>query len=151
MPYWLGAGGDGVMNQARLSALMMQSRIYPVAIMISQAGTRPLFIILITSRRPHRQFLHRDKKELPQISPNVGKGHANFSTASALRQDPDVILAQHRRDLETTSSPALLRRGNRPLVLSTLHTLDATETIQVLSRSSRRRSRSRFRLQLPPR
>jgi len=55
----------------------------------------------------------------------AGHVHAQF----ALRQDPDVILVGEMRDLETIST-ALLAAETGHLVLSTLHTLDATETIQ---------------------
>ena len=56
---------------------------------------------------------------------------ANFSSAlrAALRQDPDVILVGEMRDLETIAT-ALLAAETGHLVFSTLHTLDATETIQ---------------------
>jgi twitching motility protein PilT len=47
---------------------------------------------------------------------------------SALRQDPDVILVGEMRDYETIET-ALLAAETGHLVLSTLHTLDATETI----------------------
>ena len=45
-----------------------------------------------------------------------------------LRQDPDVILIGEMRDLETVSA-ALTAAQTGHLVMSTLHTLDATETI----------------------
>jgi len=69
------------------------------------------------------EFLHRDKKSFINQR-EVEVDTANFSTAlrAALRQDPDAILVGEMRDLETIST------GH--LVLSTLHTLDATETIQ---------------------
>src|ERR1700740_1445902 len=76
------------------------------------------------------EFLHRDKKSY--ITPREGDAdHANFSTAlrAALRQAPDVILVGEMRDLETIST-ALLAAETGHLVFSTLHTLDATETIQ---------------------
>ena len=47
---------------------------------------------------------------------------------SALRQDPDVILVGEMRDYETIET-ALLAAETGHLVFSTLHTLDATETI----------------------
>ena len=50
---------------------------------------------------------------------------------SALRQDPDVILVGEMRDLETIDT-ALLAAETGHLVFSTLHTLDATETINRL-------------------
>ena len=53
-----------------------------------------------------------------------------FSTAlrAALRADPDVILVGEMRDLDTIET-ALVAAETGHLVLSTLHTLDATETI----------------------
>src|SRR3979490_688427 len=76
------------------------------------------------------EFLHRDKKSFINQR-EVEVDTANFSTAlrAALRQDPDVILVGEMRDLETTST-ALLAAETGHLVFSTLHTLDATETIQ---------------------
>ena len=47
---------------------------------------------------------------------------------AALRQAPKVILVGEMRDRETVEI-ALERRGNRPLVFSTLHTIDAGQTI----------------------
>src|SRR6184192_1839330 len=75
------------------------------------------------------EFLHRDKKSFINQR-EVEVDTANFSTAlrAALRQDPDVILVGEMRDLETIST-ALLAAETGHLVLSTLHTLDATETI----------------------
>ncbi|MCL6482535.1 MAG: type IV pilus twitching motility protein PilT, partial [Firmicutes bacterium] len=76
------------------------------------------------------EFLHRDKKGFVNQR-EVEVDTASFSTAlrAALRQDPDVILVGEMRDLETIST-ALLAAETGHLVLSTLHTLDATETIQ---------------------
>jgi Tfp pilus assembly pilus retraction ATPase PilT len=75
-------------------------------------------------------FQQRDKKSFINQR-EVEVDTANFSTAlrAALRQDPDVILVGEMRDLETIST-ALLAAETGHLVLSTLHTLDATETIQ---------------------
>jgi len=76
------------------------------------------------------EFLHRDKRGFVNQR-EVEVDTANFSTAlrAALRQDPDVILVGEMRDLETIST-ALLAAETGHLVFSTLHTLDATETIQ---------------------
>jgi len=76
------------------------------------------------------EFLHRDKKgfvnqrEVEVDTPNFGS-----ALRAALRQDPDVILVGEMRDLETIQT-ALLAAETGHLVFSTLHTLDATETIQ---------------------
>jgi twitching motility protein PilT len=76
------------------------------------------------------EYLHPVKKaRITQRE--IGRDTDNFAGAlrAALRQDPDVILVGEMRDLETIST-ALLAAETGHLVLSTLHTLDATETIQ---------------------
>jgi len=76
------------------------------------------------------EFLHRDKKGIVNQREVEVDTH-NFSVAlrAALRQDPDVILVGEMRDLETIGT-ALLAAETGHLVFSTLHTLDAVETIQ---------------------
>jgi twitching motility protein PilT len=76
------------------------------------------------------EFLHRDKKGFVNQR-EVEVDTATFSGAlrAALRQDPDVILVGEMRDLETIQT-ALLAAETGHLVLSTLHTTDATETVQ---------------------
>jgi twitching motility protein PilT len=76
------------------------------------------------------EFLHRDKKGFVNQR-EVEVDTPSFSTAlrSALRQDPDVILLGEMRDLETIQT-VLLAAETGHLVLSTLHTTDATETVQ---------------------
>jgi twitching motility protein PilT len=76
------------------------------------------------------EFLHRDKKGFVNQR-EVAVDTADFGGAlrSALRQDPDVILVGEMRDLETIHT-ALVAAETGHLVLSTLHTLDATETVQ---------------------
>ena len=75
------------------------------------------------------EFLHRDKRSIVSQR-EVGVDTTSFSQAlrSALRQDPDVILVGEMRDFETIET-ALLAAETGHLVFSTLHTLDATETI----------------------
>ncbi len=75
------------------------------------------------------EFLHRDKRSIVNQR-EVGVDTLSFGQAlkSALRQDPDVILVGEMRDLETTST-AITAAETGHLVMSTLHTLDATETI----------------------
>src|ERR1700680_3128474 len=76
------------------------------------------------------EYLHRDKKGFINQR-EVEVDTSSFSTAlrAGLRQDPDVILVGEMRDLETIST-AILAAETGHLVFSTLHTLDATETIQ---------------------
>ena len=75
------------------------------------------------------EYLHRDRKCIINQR-EVGFDTTGFAPAlkSALRQDPDVILVGEMRDLETTET-ALAAAETGHLVLSTLHTIDATETI----------------------
>ncbi len=75
------------------------------------------------------EFLHRDKKSIINQR-EVDVDTKGFAPAlrSALRQDPDVILVGEMRDYETIET-ALLAAETGHLVLSTLHTLDATESV----------------------
>jgi len=75
------------------------------------------------------EFLHRDLRGI--ISQReIGTDTDNFAQAlkMALRQDPDVILVGEMRDFETIET-AILAAETGHLVLSTLHTLDAAETV----------------------
>ncbi|WP_243372076.1 PilT/PilU family type 4a pilus ATPase [Geotalea sp. SG265] len=75
------------------------------------------------------EYLHKDKKSI--ISQReVGFDTSSFGRAltSSLRQDPDVILVGEMRDFETIET-ALTAAETGHLVMSTLHTLDAAETI----------------------
>ena len=75
------------------------------------------------------EYLHRDKRSIINQR-EVGADTKSFSRAMrrVLRQDPDVILVGEMRDEETVRT-ALSAAETGHLVLSTLHTLDATETI----------------------
>ena len=75
------------------------------------------------------EFLHRDKKSIVnQREVEVDTKSFAGALRSALRQDPDVILVGEMRDYETIET-AITAAETGHLVLSTLHTLDATETI----------------------
>jgi len=75
------------------------------------------------------EYLHRDNLSVINQR-EIGIDTPSFAEAlrGALRQDPDVILVGEMRDFETIQT-ALLAAETGHLVLSTLHTLDATETI----------------------
>jgi twitching motility protein PilT len=75
------------------------------------------------------EYLHRDNRSIINQR-EIGVDTQSFSHAlrSALRQDPDVILVGEMRDHETIET-ALLAAETGHLVFSTLHTIDATETI----------------------
>lgn len=75
------------------------------------------------------EFLHSDKKGLI-IQREVGDDTASYGAAlkHVLRQDPNVILIGEIRDMDTMSI-ALTAANTGHLVLSTLHTIDATQTV----------------------
>ena len=65
-----------------------------------------------------------EQRELGSDVPSFGSGLRHV-----LRQDPDVILVGEMRDLETTSA-AITAAETGHLVLSTLHTVNAPQTIE---------------------
>jgi twitching motility protein PilT len=75
------------------------------------------------------EFLHRDQQSIINQR-EVAVDTRSFAQAlrSALRQDPDVILVGEMRDFETIET-GLLAAETGHLVFSTLHTFDATETV----------------------
>jgi len=75
------------------------------------------------------EFLHRDRNSIINQR-EVGADTASFKRAlrRVLRQDPDTILIGEMRDEETVHT-ALSAAETGHLVLSTLHTVDASETI----------------------
>jgi twitching motility protein PilT len=75
------------------------------------------------------EFLHVDKKSIVNQR-EVGQDTVSFKRAlrRVLRQDPDVILIGEMRDEETVHT-ALSAAETGHLVLSTVHTLDAAETV----------------------
>jgi twitching motility protein PilT len=94
------------------------------------------------------EFLHRDKKSLVnQREVEVDTKTFSFALRSALRQDPDVILVGEMRDYETIET-ALHAAETGHLVLSTLHTLDATETVNRIISVFPPHQQKQIRLQL---
>src|SRR6266571_615014 len=89
-------------------------------------SSRPEHIITIEDPI---EFLHRDKKgfvnqrEVEVDTPSLGS-----ALRASLRQDPDTILVGEMRDLETIGT-ALHAAETGHMVFSTLHTLDAVETV----------------------
>jgi len=75
------------------------------------------------------EYLHRDKRSIVNQR-EIGSDTESFSKAmrAAMRQDPDVILVGEMRDFETIQT-ALTAAETGHLVLSTLHTSDAAETV----------------------
>jgi twitching motility protein PilT len=94
------------------------------------------------------EFLHRDNKSMVNQR-EVAVDTRSFAQAlrSALRQDPDVILVGEMRDFETIET-GLLAAETGHLVFSTLHTLDATETINRIIAVFPPHQQKQIRLQL---
>ena len=94
------------------------------------------------------EFLIRDKKSI--ISQReLGVDTTSFANAlrAALRQDPDVILIGEMRDPETIAI-ALVAAETGHLVLSTLHTMDAQESINRILTAFEPHEQEQIRIQL---
>ena len=89
-------------------------------------ATKPVHILTIEDPI---EVLHPDR-EATVNQREVGVDTDSFVVAmrAAMRQDPDVILVGEMRDTETVQA-ALAAAETGHLVLSTLHTIDATETV----------------------
>jgi len=83
---------------------------------------------IITVEDPIEYLHHDDKSVISQRE--IGVDCTTFAAGlkGALRQDPDVILVGEMRDIETIET-AIMAAETGHLVLSTLRTLDATETV----------------------
>jgi len=94
------------------------------------------------------EFLHNDRVSIfSQREISVDASSFGNSLRSALRQDPDVILVGEMRDLETIET-ALLAAETGHLVFSTLHTVDALETINRIIAVFPSHQQRQIRLQL---
>jgi len=84
---------------------------------------------IITLEDPVEYVLSSEKCVIEQRE--IGSDCPSFASGlkHALRQDPDVILVGEMRDLETTSA-AITAAETGHLVLSTLHTINASQTIE---------------------
>ncbi len=85
--------------------------------------------LIITIEDPI-EYLHRHKKSIVKQR-EVHQDTLSFAAAlkHALRQDPDVIVVGEMRDLETIST-AITAAETGHLVLATLHTVDAAQTVE---------------------
>jgi twitching motility protein PilT len=94
------------------------------------------------------EFLLRDGKSIINQR-ELGVDTSSFADAlkSALRQDPDVILVGEMRDLETIET-AIVAAETGHLVLSTLHTMDAGESINRIVATFPPFQQKQIRLQL---
>jgi twitching motility protein PilT len=87
---------------------------------------RPVHIVTVEDPL---EFMHEDKQAIV-TQREIGHDTLSFANAlrAALRQDPDVILIGEMRDSETVRT-ALASAETGHLVFSTLHTVDAVETL----------------------
>lgn len=98
-----------------------------LAAMINEINEkRPVHVVTIEDPL---EFLHRDKTAII-TQREIGHDTLSFANAlrAALRQDPDVILVGEMRDAETVRT-AIASAETGHLVFSTLHTVDAVETL----------------------
>jgi twitching motility protein PilT len=117
-----------------------------LAALINQINrTRPAHIVTIEDPI---EFLHGDlqsfinQREVPVDTTSFAE-----ALRDALRQDPDVILVGEMRDVETIGT-GLLAAETGHLVFSTVHTLDATETINRIIGAFPPHQQPQIRLQL---
>ena len=102
---------------------------------------------VITSEDPI-EYLHKDNEAIiTQREIGVDTRSFAYALRSALRQDPDVVLVGEMRDMETIET-ALHAAETGHLVFSTLHTLDATETINRIISVFPPHQQKQIRLQL---
>ncbi len=94
------------------------------------------------------EFVHKDRGCLINQR-GIGQDAHSFSDAlrAALREDPDIILVGEMRDLETIDI-ALHAANTGHLVFSTLHTLDAKETIDRIVGMFGKEEQNRIRMSL---
>ncbi len=94
------------------------------------------------------EFVHKDRKCIINQR-SIGQDSLSFSNAlrAALREDPDIVLVGEMRDIETIDI-ALHAADTGHLVFSTLHTLDAKETINRVISMFPTQEQNRVRLTL---
>jgi twitching motility protein PilT len=94
------------------------------------------------------EFVHKDRKCIVNQR-SIGQDSLSFGNAlrAALREDPDIILVGEMRDIETIEI-ALHAADTGHLVFSTLHTLDAKETVNRIISTFPTEEQNRVRLTL---
>ena len=94
------------------------------------------------------EFMFTDRRSVVNQR-ELGMDTTSFSRAlrAAMRQDPDVVLVGEMRDLETIEI-AMLAAETGHLVLSTLHTTDAVETVNRIISAFPKEQQQQVRLQL---
>jgi twitching motility protein PilT len=123
-----------------LERLCMERRGMILVTGITGSGKSTTLAAMISFMNRHRndhvvtiedpiEYVHEDSKCVI-TQREIGQDSANFAQAlrAALREDPDIVLVGEMRDMETMEV-ALHAAETGHLVLSTLHTLNAAETI----------------------
>jgi twitching motility protein PilT len=142
-----------------LEAIALESRGLILVTGATGAGKSTTLAALIDHINTHRtahlltiedpvEFLIRDRRSIVNQR-EVGVDTGGFAPAlrAALRQDPDVILVGEMRDVETIEV-ALTAAETGHLVMSTLHTIDATETVNRIVAAFQPHHQRAIRLQL---
>ena len=123
-----------------LKEISMEQRGLVIATGTTGSGKTTTLAAIIDHINTHRteniitiedpiEYLHRDKKcTINQREVGVDVTSFTRGLRAALREDPNVILVGEMRDKDTIET-ALVAAETGHLVLSTLHTLDAPETI----------------------
>lgn len=127
MPDVIGALADNHRGLILVTGPTGSGKTTTLAAMLDRInGSRPATIVTIEDPI---EVMHTDRECLIQQR-EIGLDTEDFHTAlrSVLRQDPDVILVGEMRDTETVRA-ALAAAETGHLVLSTLHTLNAQETV----------------------
>ena len=117
-----------VMRIIPLEVLTIKELLLPEVLESIALEKRGLVLCTGTIEDPI-EYLHRDKESMVSQR-EVGADVKSFARGlrASLREDPDIILVGEMRDLETIET-GLLAAETGHLVLSTLHTTDAVETI----------------------
>jgi twitching motility protein PilT len=102
---------------------------------------------IITIEDPIEYLHHDDQSVVTQREIAFDTRSFSHALRAALRQDPDVIMVGEMRDSETIET-ALLAAETGHLVLSTLHTIDATETVNRIIAAFPTEQQRQIRLQL---
>lgn len=143
----------------RVSALAEERRGLVLVTGVTGSGkstTLASLIDLINTERPAHivtiedpiEYVFDDKRSVVNQR-EIGFDTSNFASAlrAALRQDPDVILVGEMRDIETIQT-AVHAAETGHLVFSTLHTVDAKETIARIVQMFPPHEQSAIRIQL---